>query len=92
MKKLTILLLCVAMVFSLVACVPGPQGAPGEDGADGIDGVDGKPGEDGEDGEDGITPTFKIESGVLFVSYDNGSNWSSTGSAIRHAATSSRQA
>ena len=29
----------------------------------------------GADGADGITPTFRVEDGVLKVSYDNGKNW-----------------
>jgi len=56
------------------------QGKPGEDGRPGADGKPGADGEDGRDGEDGVTPTFKLENGVLFVSYDNGLNWSALGS------------
>ena len=33
-----------------------------------------------ENGEDGKTPTFKIESGNLFISYDNGTSWTDLGS------------
>lgn len=40
--------------------------------AEGIDGEDGK---DGADGEDGLTPTFKVENGIIYVSYDNGATW-----------------
>ena len=60
----------------------GDKGDPGEDGKDGIDGEDGKDGidgEDGKDGVDGITPNFKVEEGELFVSYDDGENWTSLG-------------
>ena len=34
---------------------------------------------DGTDGKDGVTPTFKLEEGVLFVSYDNGTTWNRLG-------------
>ena len=51
-------------------------GDNGQDGADGKDGVDGK---DGKDGVDGVTPTFKAEDSVLYVSYDNGVTWQSLG-------------
>ena len=36
-------------------------------------------GNDGAPGKDGTTPTFKIESGILYVSYDKGVKWSSLG-------------
>ena len=71
--------------------IQGADGAPGEKGDKGDpgkDGADGAPGEKGEDGIDGapgangaegITPSFKVENGELFVSYDNGENWTSLG-------------
>lgn len=54
-------------------------GADGADGAPGTDGEDGKDGAPGVDGEDGKTPTFKIENGNLFISYDDGASWSDLG-------------
>ena len=54
-------------------------GNDGKDGADGKDGVDGAPGADGKDGADGITPTFKVDDGELYVSYDEGDTWTSLG-------------
>jgi len=54
----------------------GKDGVNGEDGKDGINGEDGK---DGKDGVDGKTPTFKIENGQLWVSYDDGTSWKSLG-------------
>ena len=36
-------------------------------------------GENGADGKDGKTPTFKVESGELKVSYDEGKTWTSLG-------------
>lgn len=33
----------------------------------------------GKDGVDGITPQFKVENSVLFVSYDNGTTWEELG-------------
>ena len=39
----------------------------------GADGSAGEDGEDGKDGKDGVTPKFKLENGILYVSYDNGS-------------------
>ena len=38
-------------------------------------GVDGDDGVNGEDGKDGITPQFKLENNVLYVSYNNGNDW-----------------
>ena len=65
--------------------IQGADGAPGEKGEDGLDGASGEKGEDGvdgapgENGTDGITPSFKVEAGELFVSYDDGENWTSLG-------------
>ena len=50
-------------------------------GTDGQDGVDGAPGQDGSDGADGVTPQLKIENGLWYVSYDNGSTWLEMGQA-----------
>ena len=58
--------------------------AVGRDGVDGEEGIDGAPGQNGNDGspgQDGITPRFKIENGMWYVSYDNGSNWELAGQA-----------
>lgn len=58
--------------------------AVGQDGSDGSDGADGVPGEDGSDGEagrDGVTPKFKIEDGMWYVSYDEGESWELAGQA-----------
>ena len=54
----------------------GEDGQPGQPGQDGEDGEDGQPGQDGEDGK---TPSFKIENGDLWVSYDNGETWNNLG-------------
>ena len=54
-------------------------GSDGKDGVNGEDGKDGVNGEDGKDGVDGKTPTFKIENGQLWVSYDDGEFWKSLG-------------
>lgn len=51
------------------------------DGTDGDDGNDGTDGEDGKDGADGITPRFKIEDGLWYVSYDSGKTWILAGKA-----------
>lgn len=59
----------------------GEDGIDGEDGKDGIDGTDGEDGAPGKDGADGITPQLKIEEGMWYVSYDNGSTWESVGQA-----------
>ena len=64
---------------------PGEKGDKGDPGEDGKDGAPGEKGEDGIDGApgangtDGITPSFKVENGELFVSYDDGENWTSLG-------------
>ncbi len=53
-------------------------------GNDGKPGQDGKPGEDGEDGQpgqDAVTPTFKIEDGKWWVSYDHGMTYIECGKA-----------
>lgn len=55
--------------------------AAGRDGADGSNGADGSDGADGADGKDGVTPQFKIENGMWYVSYDNGSTWTEAGQA-----------
>ena len=34
-----------------------------------------------EDGKDGITPQFKIENGIWYISYDNGQSWAEAGQA-----------
>ena len=68
MKKILLILICIALCFSLLAC-----------GADGKDGIDGTPGQDGKDGADGITPIFKVNGSELFVSYNNGESWTSLG-------------
>lgn len=39
----------------------------------------GEQGIQGEKGENGKTPTFKVESHILYVSYDDGTNWVSLG-------------
>ena len=43
--------------------------------ATGADGKDGADGTNGTDGKDGVTPKLKIENGIWYVSYDNGSTW-----------------
>ena len=50
-------------------------------GTDGQDGADGAPGQDGSDGADGVTPQLKIENGLWYVSYDDGSTWLEMGQA-----------
>lgn len=37
-------------------------------------------GTNGADGKDGVTPQFKVENSVLYVSYDDGTSWTSLGS------------
>lgn len=49
--------------------------------SDGTDGEDGNDGEDGKDGADGITPRFRIEDGLWYVSYDSGKSWILAGKA-----------
>ena len=52
----------------------------GSDGEQGETGPQGNPGQDGEDGIDGITPQLKIgEDNYWYVSYDNGTTWTSLG-------------
>ncbi len=41
--------------------------------------VQGEQGVQGEKGADGITPSFKVEENVLYVSYDDGVTWSNLG-------------
>ncbi len=53
--------------------------ATGDKGADGKDGVNGTNGTNGKDGVDGKTPTFKVESGNLYVSYNSGTSWTNLG-------------
>lgn len=60
---------------------PGDPGAPGDPGEPGAPGDPGTPGTPGEPGEDGITPSFKIEDGNWYVSYDEGKTWTELGSA-----------
>ncbi len=55
--------------------------ASSTDGTDGSDGADGTDGADGKDGEDGITPRLKIDNGLWYVSYDNGTTWILAGKA-----------
>ena len=69
-KKIFLLLLCLAMCFSLFACndeiVQGPQGEPGATGST------------GPQGPSGITPQLKVgEDNYWYVSYDNGTTWAS---------------
>lgn len=44
-----------------------------------IQGENGAAGEDGKDGTDGVTPKFKLENNVLYVSYDKGESWEKLG-------------
>lgn len=46
-----------------------------------VTGNDGQPGSEGQTGPSGITPTLKIENGMWYVSYDNGSTWTMLGQA-----------
>ena len=66
MKRLLLLLTCLLVAFSLVACVgtAGPQGVQGEKGEQGIQGL---PGEDGKDGKDGVSPTVTISEDGYWV-------------------------
>ena len=57
----------------------GTDGAPGQNGTDGKPGEDGVDGAPGKDGVDGITPTFKLEGGDIWVSYDDGITWENLG-------------
>lgn len=65
----------------------GQDGKPGQDGEDGQPGQPGQPGQDGQDGQDGadgkdgVTPTFKIEDGKWWVSYDHGMTYIECGKA-----------
>ena len=59
-----------------------------KDGMDGINGIDGK---DGVDGVDGITPKFKIENDLWYVSYDDGTSWTETGRAKGEDGTGSSE-
>lgn len=67
--------------------VTGRDGQNGQDGQNGNDGQPGQPGQpgnngqNGQNGADGITPTLKIENGMWYVSYDNGSTWTMLGQA-----------
>ena len=44
-------------------------------------GATGETGAAGQDGQDGVTPSFKIEDGQWYVSYDNGESWQTLGEA-----------
>ncbi len=55
------------------------KGEDGEDGKPGTDGENGNDGQPGTDGEDGKTPSFKLEDGHLWVSFDNGATWTDLG-------------
>ena len=55
--------------------IKGEQGEPGADGANGLN------------GKDGITPKFKLEESVLFVSYDNGTSWNELGNVKGESGT-----
>lgn len=55
--------------------------AVGTDGQDGTNGSNGSNGTDGINGKDGITPRFKIENGMWYVSYDEGQTWELAGQA-----------
>ena len=75
--KYVSLLLCILVMFgALSSCdflashLKGEQGEAGTNGKDGVDGID---------GTNGITPTFKVEEGVLYVSYDEGTSWNNLG-------------
>ena len=48
-------------------------------GSNGSNGQNGSDGQDGQNGIDGKTPLFKIESGELMISYDDGTSWTSLG-------------
>lgn len=72
--KYVSLLLCIfVMLGALSSCdllssrLKGDKGEAGTNGKDGVDGTN------------GITPTFKVDGGVLYVSYDDGASWSSLG-------------
>ncbi len=53
----------------------GPKGDKGDKGDQGFAGYDGEDGANGADGADGATPTFRLNDGVLEVSYDLGVTW-----------------
>ena len=57
----------------------GPQGEKGDKGDTGAEGPQGPQGAPGQNGTNGVTPTFKVEDGELFVSYDNGETWATLG-------------
>lgn len=57
----------------------------GKDGEDGEDGKDGINGSDGEWGATGVTPEFKIENGMWYLSVDGGRNWIEYGKAVGDA-------
>ena len=74
------LLLCVVLMLgTFVACGMQTSVEKGEKGEKGENGIDGKDGINGQNGINGITPTFKVEDGALFVSYDDGETWQSLG-------------
>ncbi|MBP3433916.1 MAG: hypothetical protein J6K50_01450, partial [Clostridia bacterium] len=62
-----------------LATIKGEKGDKSDKGDKGDKGDTGAAGTNGTNGTDGITPTFKLENGELFVSYDEGENWTSLG-------------
>ena len=65
--------------LGIVSGEDGKDGTNGKDGEQGEPGKDGEDGANGKDGEDGVTPEFKVEDGILYVSYDNGDTWTKLG-------------
>ncbi len=59
----------------------GVNGVDGANGTNGTNGADGINGTNGTDGKDGITPEFKIDGGLWYVSYDNKTTWIELGQA-----------
>ncbi|MCQ2198091.1 MAG: DUF4988 domain-containing protein, partial [Paludibacteraceae bacterium] len=55
--------------------------AQGKDGTNGKDGINGTNGVNGTNGTNGITPEFKIDGGLWYVSYDNNITWIELGQA-----------
>ncbi len=76
LKYISLLLCILFMLGTLSSCdfltsrLKGDKGEAGTNGKDGADGID---------GTNGITPTFKVDDGVLYVSYDEGASWKSLG-------------
>lgn len=82
MQLATLILSILAVIIAVLSFVfrkPGPQGPQGETGLRGIPGEDGHDGLDGMNGKDGVTPKFKIEKGVLRVSYNEGKTYQDLG-------------